>query len=99
MMPAIRLAALFPLLLSGCIVGAAILPQVMQSSFSAKRAALKRMWQDGQVTKESAQAACLPLLRAAEPGKAAPPPYPPEVCDFDSFVSQKFELTIALERG
>lgn len=96
--PRASLVSLALLSLAGCYVLVAS-PFLFQSDFDDKRSALKREVETGLVSKEAAEASCRSMLGQVDRGHAAPPPYPPESCDFGSFADKRYELTKMAERG
>jgi hypothetical protein len=84
--------------LSGCVLLVAA-PFLIQNDFDDKRTELKKDFAKGLVSKESAETSCLSMLRTVDRHHVAPPPYPDEICQFESFADKRYELTKVLNQG
>jgi len=84
--------------LSGCAL-LGYVPSLLQSDFDEKRTELKQQVDQGLVSKEAAEGACVLMLRGVDRHHTAPPPYSDEVCHFGSFMDKRYELTKALNQG
>ena len=68
----------------GCLFIAGGIWLASRGDFVSKRNDLANSVQKGALTPAIAKASCLENLAKPDPGSLTPPPYGPEVCDFES---------------